>query len=155
MDGSSVKDYLHYLVLLHRSQNRAALFEMVREKIESATESEFDEAVKALQSEGAIMCFGESLCVPGAVGSDTMELPEETVSKAPRLWMALLGGGLGLSLYALMFMDTTVKVPEVAGIQPRVERVHNIGLMQDRWMYLMIGLVMAAFGGAMIARTRN
>jgi hypothetical protein len=63
--------------------------------------------------------------------------------------LSLCGGlliiiGLVLIGYAMFFMDTTVSVP--GG-----DRVHNIGLQQNRLMYLVIGLVGTLFGGGAVA----
>ncbi len=63
--------------------------------------------------------------------------------------LSLCGGlliiiGLVLIGYAMFFMDTSVSVP--GG-----DRVHNIGLQQNRLMYLVIGLVGTLFGGGAVA----
>ena len=58
----------------------------------------------------------------------------------------LLIAGIGLCLYAF-FMDTSVEVP--GGGFMGIDRVNNIGLMNDRMMYFIVGIAIV-FGSIMI-----
>jgi len=81
--------------------------------------------------------------------SDKIEIPETAKgSSMQRLGVFLFLAGLFVSIYYFQFFNTTVETPRqtLFGQEIGGERVHNIGLMQDRQNGLIIGVVIAVAG---------
>ena len=74
------------------------------------------------------------------VSNENTEKPKTiSVESTSNDWRGLmLIAGIGLCLYAF-FMDTSVAVP--GGGFMGIDRVNNFGLMNDRMMYFIVGIV--------------
>ncbi len=107
----------------------------------------------------AIKCkhCGERLdkSMPVTPGSDYAQGPQGSeaahrggVPALKVLGILLLLGGIGAAVYFFQFYDTGVEVPETTVMGQTVGggRVHNVGLMQNRQIGLIVSVVAAAAG---------
>ena len=109
---------------------------------------------EAIQDE-AIKCryCGEMLPAPGA----TAVAPHQGSPLVRVIGALMFVGGAATAVYYLRFFDTTVETPTATILGQTVggERVHNVGLLQDRQDGLILGALGSVVGLALLLYTQK